>query len=297
MSVVRYRIRHATTYLYSGRIDLCHSVAHLIPREDEGQETLSHHIEVIPEPDFRTERLDYFGNATNYFAIQGSHESLKVISNLTVEKSAAPVSLPSANQAWDAPNNDASDPKMARLDATGMLLAEFLLPTKACPNLPEVRFFLEPSLTPGRDIMDLSQELMRRIFTEFRYVPGATDLSTPLARVLEQKQGVCQDFAHVMVSALRSVGIPARYVSGYLETLPPPGGVKLQGADASHAWVEVYSKATGWVGFDPTNNKLPGPQHLKIAHGRDYFDVQPLKGIFLGTGFQSLGVEVDVERL
>jgi len=297
MSVVRYRIRHATTYLYSGRIDLCHSVARLIPREDEGQETLSHHIEVTPVPDFRTERFDYFGNAINYFAIQGSHESLKVVSSLTVEKSGDLVTLASAKQAWDAPIRSASDTPMTGLDASGLLLADFLLPTKACPNLPEVRALLEPSLTPGRDIMELSEDLMRRIYTEFRYVPGATDLSTPLAKVLEQKQGVCQDFAHVMVSALRSVGIPARYVSGYLETLPPPGGVKLQGADASHAWVEVYAKETGWVGFDPTNNKLPGPQHLKIAHGRDYFDVQPLKGIFLGTGFQSLGVEVDVERM
>jgi transglutaminase-like putative cysteine protease len=145
--------------------------------------------------------------------------------------------------------------------------------------------------------MDLANEVMGRIFTEFRYVPGATDTGTPLETVMKQKTGVCQDFAHVMIAALRSVGIPVRYVSGYLETLPPPGKPKLQGADASHAWVEVWTQATGWVGFDPTNTLIPAARHIKVAHGRDYFDVQPLKGIFLGTGTQSLLVQVDVERM
>ena len=178
-----------------------------------------------------------------------------------------------------------------------MRLGNYILPTQACPRIASAGSFLAPSLVPWRDVMDLANEVMGRIFREFQYVPGATDTTTPLETVMKQKQGVCQDFAHIMIAALRTVGVPVRYVSGYLETLPPPGQTKLQGADATHAWVEVYTEASGWVGFDPTNNKIPGGQHIKICHGRDYFDVQPLKGIFLGTGTQELVVQVDVQRM
>ncbi|MEX2579656.1 MAG: transglutaminase family protein [Verrucomicrobiales bacterium] len=290
MSIVRYHIRHLTTYRYSGRIDLCHSLAHLAPREDEGQETTAHRVNVSPAPDFRAERLDYFGNRTNYFAIQGSHASLEVLSTLTIEKPGTAAALPSAGLSWDASSTTGK-----LKDDSGIHLVNYVLPTHACPRLPEVEAFLRPSLCEGRDVMELAKELMARIHSEFDYVPGATDTSTPLGRVMEQKQGVCQDFAHVMISALRSVKIPARYVSGYIETLPPPGKEKLQGADASHAWVEVHAPATGWVPFDPTNDTIPGNRHIKVCHGRDYFDVQPLKGIFLGTGKQALDVEVDVK--
>lgn len=292
MSLLRYHIRHLTRYNYTGRIDLCHSVTHLAPREDEGQETTAHRIDVSPAPDFQSERQDYFGNKTNYFAIQGSHKSLEVLSTLTVEKQSAVTTLPVAGVAWDEfPRSDRTK------DAAGVRIGNFVLPTPACPHLPEVTAFLQPSLRPGRDTMELANEVMARIFTEFDYKPGATDTSTPLTKVMEQKHGVCQDFAHVMIAAMRSLRIPARYVSGYLETLPPPGKPKLQGADATHAWVEVYSPATGWIAFDPTNNNIPGDRHIKVCHGRDYFDVQPLKGIFLGTGRQALDVEVDVQAI
>jgi transglutaminase-like putative cysteine protease len=186
---------------------------------------------------------------------------------------------------------------MVELDPFGLCLGNYLLPTETCPSIEDLDVFLQPSLSPGREIMDLSNELMQRIYTEFQYVSGATDNSTPLQTVLDQKKGVCQDFAHVMIAALRRLKIPARYVSGYLETVPLPGQEKLQGADASHAWLEVYTASTGWVGFDPTNNKLPGSQHIKVAHGRDYFDVRPLRGTFIGSGKQELIVEVDVERV
>ena len=292
MSLIRYHIRHLTRYAYSGRIDLCHSVAHLAPREDEGQETAAHRIDVSPLPDYQTERHDYFGNRTNYFAIQGSHKSLEVMSTLTVEKQSRDALLPVAGLAWDKfPRSDRSK------DMSGIRIGNFIFPTPACPQLPEVSAFLQPSLHPGRDVMELANEVMARIYTEFDYNPGATDTSTPLAKVMDQKQGVCQDFAHAMIASLRSIRIPARYISGYLETLPPPGKEKLQGADATHAWVEVYSPSTGWVAFDPTNNCIPGVRHIKVCHGRDYFDVQPLKGIFLGTGSQTLDVEVDVQAI
>lgn len=292
MSLVQYRIRHRTAYRYTGRIDLCHSLAHLRPREDEGQELLNHHIDVQPKPQFERARTDSFGNHTNYFSIEQSHDSLEVLAVSTVRKPEKNPALPFSNTAW---NELAVAP--GDRDASGERLAMYLLPTPSFPTFDEVKDFLAPSLVPGREVMALLHEVMGRIHGEFRYVPGATDTSTPLAAVMKQREGVCQDFAHIMIAALRSIRIPVRYVSGYLETLPPPGQAKLQGTDASHAWIEAWTPATGWVGFDPTNNLIPGTRHLKIAHGRDYFDVQPLKGIFLGTGTQKLFVQVDVERM
>lgn len=292
MNMVRYFIRHRTAYRYSGRIDLCHSLAHLRPREDEGQELSSHRIEVTPEPRFQRERTDFFGNRTNYLAIQQSHDYLEVLATTTVIKADFSPTLRKAGVAWDKWSVLPSEK-----DPSGVRLGNYTLPTQASPALGAVTEFIKPSLIPDRDVMDLVNELMGRVFREFAYVPGATDTTTPLEKVMKQRQGVCQDFAHVMIAALRSIGIPVRYVSGYLETLPPPGQKKLQGADATHAWIEVFSPSTGWVGFDPTNNQIPGSQHIKICHGRDYFDVQPLKGIFLGTGTQELIVQVDVERM
>lgn len=293
METYRYRVRHLTTYQYSGRIDLCHSITHLRPREDSGQEVLSHRVDVTPVPFFQVEREDYWNNGTLYFEIQGSHDRLEVLSTLTVEKEVGAPVPPVSGVAWD---NRKQRLRPGDHDEAGLYFANFLLPTRACPFVDGIDLFLAPSLTPGKDSMELVSEIMTRVYKEFAYVPGATDTTTPLATVMKHEKGVCQDFAHVMIASLRRIGIPARYVSGYLETLPPPGQEKLQGADATHAWIEAYSKKTGWVGFDPTNDKIPVHQHIKIAHGRDYFDVQPLKGLFVGSGGQVLSVEVDVER-
>lgn len=292
MNSFRYHVRHRTVYRYSGRIDLYHGLVHLRPREDEGQETLAHRIEITPEPRVRVDRADAFGNATSYFSVEQSHDLLEVIATTTVLRSEAESVLPDSGVAWDELRVDP-----VALDNSGVRLGQYLLPTAAFPSLAPVADFLQPSLVPGKEAMALVNEVSSRIFSEFKYAPGATDTGTPLETVVAQRKGVCQDFAHVMIAALRSVGIPARYVSGYLETLPPPGKPKLQGADASHAWVEAWTPATGWVGFDPTNDLLPASRHVKVAHGRDYFDIQPVKGIFLGTGTQALRVEVDVERM
>lgn len=288
----RYRIRHRTAYRYSGRIDLCHSLAHLAPRTDGGQLIDSHEIEIIPAPDFRSERHDYLGNTIHLFSIERSHKSLEVISQLTVSKPNIDPVLPVSRISWDALKVDQAD-----TDATGTRFGHFLLPTPACPHLESIRNYLAPSLAPGTGILAVAGDLMRRVHTDFVYSPGATTTTTPLAEVLGHRKGVCQDFAHLMIAALRSVGIPCRYVSGYLETAPLSGKRRLQGADASHAWIEAWAPDCGWVGFDPTNNKLPGSQHIKICHGRDYFDVQPIRGLFLGSGTQKLSVEVDVERI
>jgi len=291
----RYRLRHLTAYRYSGRTDVCHSLAHLRPRESAGQELLSHRVDISPRPRFEADRKDYFKNDTLYFEILGSHDLLEVVSTATLIKT-EPAEAPPlpATTPWD----DAGSRALAgEVDEEGFYLANFLLPSRACPDHPAIAAFLAPSLVPGRDRMELACEIMERVFDEFTYLPGATDTSTSIATVLKTRQGVCQDFAHVMIAALRHLGIPVRYVSGYLETIPPPGKKKLQGADASHAWVEVWSAETGWIPFDPTNKVRPSARHIKVAHGRDYFDVQPLKGLFVGTGRQKLVVEVDVERI
>ncbi|MEM7601443.1 MAG: transglutaminase family protein, partial [Verrucomicrobiota bacterium] len=241
MEDYRYRIRHLTTYQYGGRIDICHSIAHLKPREDAAQEVLSHRVDVTPEPFFRVDREDYWNNGTLYFEIQGSHDRLEVLSTLTVEKQVEVIETPLSGVAWD---DKRERPRPGDHDQVGLYFANFLQPTKTCPFTEGLDAFLESSLTPGKDSMELVSELMTRVFKEFSYVPGATDTTTPIATVLENKKGVCQDFAHVMIAALRRIGIPARYVSGYLETLPPPGQEKLQGSDATHAWVEAYSEKT-----------------------------------------------------
>ena len=294
MEEIRYRIRHRTGYLYSSRIDLCQSVAHLRPREEETQEVLSQRIDVSPTPHFQVDRKDYWDNGTLYFEIQGSHESLEVVSSVTLLKKTVDMPQPISGFAWD---DEAGRFDPADHEESGLYFANFLMPSTACPRIVEIDAFLQPSLVPGRDALEVAVELMERVHDEFHYVPGATDTTTPVAQLLENRQGVCQDFAHVLIVALRRIGVPARYVSGYLETVPPPGKEKLQGADATHAWVEVYSRATGWIGLDPTNRIIPEQRHLKIAHGRDYFDVQPLKGLFIGSGSQKLVVEVDVERM
>ncbi|MEO0416812.1 MAG: transglutaminase family protein, partial [Verrucomicrobiota bacterium] len=271
---LRYRIKHRTAYHYSGRIDVCHSLLHLALREEAGQEVLAHRLDIIPEPRFCSQREDYFGNSVHYFSIDQSHELLDVTSTVTLAKEVQASLLPNTSVPWDDKKNRA----LLRRDFdSGLPLLNFLSPSTACPHVFQLEEFLAPLLNPGKDTMVLAKELMTKIYKDFEYKPGVTKNSTTLVELLETRQGVCQDFAHLMIAALRYVGMPARYVSGYLETLPPPGQEKLQGADATHAWVEAYSPECGWVAFDPTNNSFPAHQHIKICHGRDYFDVQPLR--------------------
>lgn len=293
MSEIRYRVRHLTRYRYTGRIDLCHSLCRLVPLENDTQELLSHRLDISPDPQFQSDRMDYFGNNRQYFSIQTTHEQLEVVSNFAITKRMGEKKLLPSELTWEQIRTAIG--KTAQ-DAEGNWLLDFLMPSRACVMTPEIVEFVQPSLLPDLDVFALVRELTTRIYTEFEYVPGATDNYTPVETVLKNRKGVCQDFAHVLLTCLRHLKIPARYVSGYLETLPPPGEEKLQGADATHAWIEAYTPKTGWVGFDPTNDMLAAEQHLKLAHGRDYFDVQPLKGIFVGSSRQKLSVEVDVER-
>jgi transglutaminase-like putative cysteine protease len=291
----RYRIVHETSYLYSGRIDLCHSICCLCPRETPFQSRGSHSISVEPRPEVTAEHMDFFGNHLTNFSVQHSHEKLLV-------RSASEVRVSTRPRPWDAAFSDkaweavaAELPALKGDDAQN--IGPFRLASPATPCPPRLREYALGSFPAGTGIFAGCRSLMERVHRDFRYAPGSTAVHTKIEEVFTGRQGVCQDFAHLLLAGLRSLGLAARYVSGYLETTPPPGKPRLQGADASHAWVEVYVPGLDWVPFDPTNNVCPGPRHIVAAIGRDYFDVQPLHGIFLGSGTQSLGVRVDVVRI
>ncbi|QEP45148.1 transglutaminase family protein [Ectothiorhodospiraceae bacterium BW-2] len=291
---MQYQIRHVTEYLYQGRVALCHNTARLIPRNSEHQRRLEASLQIDPPPAFSQRYSDYFGNVTTYFAVDQPHSRLQVTSHSRLEISHPGIlPLPTHSPPWeevrDAVAGCGDD---ALLHAHGYTFA-----SPYVPLLPQLYDYASESFDLGRPLLDAVRELMQRIFNDFSYAPGFTTLVTPLQSVFEHRRGVCQDFAHLMIASLRVLGLPARYVSGYLETLPPPGEEKLQGSDASHAWISVYIPEMGWTDFDPTNNQIPTTQHLTIAWGRDYSDVAPLKGVIYGGGTHTLAVAVDVTRL
>lgn len=289
---MKYRIIHRTEYNYSDNATICHNIAHLAPRNDAGQRCVSHYISVVPQPVIFEERIDYFGNRTVYFSIERPHKNMVVTATSDVEAERE-TAIPISSAAWQ---DFATDLESMPL-ATQLEVRAFMLESSMAPHLTEVREFARPCFEKHTCIQDAARCLMQRIFAEFKYDPHFTTLATPLTRVIEHKRGVCQDFAHLAIACLRSFGLAARYVSGYLETLPPPGQEKLVGADASHAWLSVYLPDHGWLDLDPTNNQHPDNRYVVISWGRDYSDVAPLKGVFYGGGAHELDVAVDVERL
>ena len=288
---MRYNIIHRTTYTYESAVTVGHYTARLEPRALPFQECPWHELVIRPEPAQRSERSDYFGNTSVYFEIEGSHQKLEVIARSLVEVGCAEPFDPAKTPAWETIRDACrSDVYNAATPAGELTFASPLIPIG-----PLYADYARPSFPPKRPILEGVCDLNRRIFEDFIFDPTATDAATPVEKALTQRRGVCQDFAQVMIACLRSLGLPARYVSGYLETLPPPGQVKLVGADASHAWVSVYCGETcGWMDADPTNNILPSERHVTVAWGRDFSDVSPLRGVTTGAGEQRLQVAVDV---
>jgi len=291
---MNYRIVHITEYSYSGSVGLCHNEARLKPRNLSHQTCLSSYVTINPPPlDFH-DRVDFFGNIISYFSIQQPHEKLTITA--TSEVSISPerdLFESSGNVPWEkVAERLQSERTPDILDALQYTLDSPMVESNA--NLAE---YALQSFIPGTPMMQAVKELMQRIFTDFTYDPEFTSIATPLSEVLEHRRGVCQDFAHLAIACIRSQGLAARYVSGYLETLPPPGKQKLVGADASHAWFSVYIPDAGWVDFDPTNNQIPMDRHITVAWGRDFNDVTPLKGIAFGGGQHKLDVSVDVRNL
>jgi transglutaminase-like putative cysteine protease len=288
-----FRIVHETRYSYSKPVTLCHNEAHLVPRSHARQRLVSSELRIQPEPAVCEKRQDYFGNALTYFAVQEPHKSLVVTALSEVE--AMPGAVPVL--ADSAPWEEVRALLRAEIDADTLDARELALDSPFVCADEHLLGYAAPSFAPRRPLLEAVHDLMRRIHTEFTYDPQFTTVATPLADVLEHRRGVCQDFAHLAIGCLRALGLAARYVSGYLETVSPPGQERLVGADASHAWFSVYAPGQGWVDFDPTNDQIPMERHITTAWGRDYTDVSPLKGILFGGGRHALTVSVDVSRV
>lgn len=288
---MRYSITHRTTSVYESSVTVGHYIARLMPRSLPAQQCPWHEITIHPKPSERAVREDCYGNVTLYFELEGAHQKLEVISSSLVELVELPVADPSISPPWEA----IRDACRASTLTPAAVAGEFVF---ASPLIvPAVKYaeFAAPSFTPGRPILEAVCDLNHRIHRDFVFDATATDAATPIDKVFAQRRGVCQDFAQIFIACVRSLQLPARYVSGYLETLPPPGKQRLAGADASHAWVSLWcGDEFGWVDADPTNDLLPSMRHITVAWGRDFSDVSPLRGVTLGAGAQRLRVAVDV---
>jgi transglutaminase-like putative cysteine protease len=290
---MRYRIRHLSTYGYEDTVSVCHNEVRLVPRDSTRQRVLGATLAIDPAPDALRLELDYFGNPTNFFTLDEPHFRMSLCAESDVEvQSVAPVE-PEQTPAWEA----LRDSVRCDLSEEGLAAHELVFESPQVALFSDLVRYAAPSFEPGRPVLEAALDLMARIHREFEYQPGATDVATALPQLLTDRRGVCQDFAHLGVGCLRAFGLPARYVSGYLRTLPPPGGVRLVGADASHAWLSVYCGDEGWVDLDPTNDQPARDGYVTLAWGRDYGDVSPVKGVILGGGAHTIEVAVDVEPL
>ncbi|MDD1629209.1 MAG: transglutaminase family protein [Methylococcaceae bacterium] len=310
---MKYRITHTTFYHYSQPVGLCQNEARLQPRIFWRQQCHNSRFDIKPTPMDFSERIDFFGNRVAYFAIQQPHTQLIVtaISEVTIFPRQNNLDL--LNQmTWEQvrsllqespllgqSQSQLGQSQIQNQDQTLEVLdaRQYVLDSPMVIVTPELADYAQSSFLPNRGLVDVVHDLMQRIYKDFTYDPAFTTIATPLSEVLSFRRGVCQDFAHLAIGCLRAYGIAARYISGYVETLPEPGKPRLVGADASHAWFSVYIPGTGWLDFDPTNNTVPLDQHITLAWGRDYADVTPLKGIAFGGGQHTLSVSVDVLRL
>jgi len=291
---VKYKIKHSTTYQYADFVSLCQNQARLTPKTDRGQ--ICHHsrIEIFPPTNYLQQFTDYFNNNVTVFEIATQHKKLIVTMTSEVELLVgAKANVNGLDMPWKKVRDLLAAPNTAEL----LKASEFVLPSQLTILEEGIRDYALISFTPDINLIDACKHLMARIFHEFYYDPGFTTISTPLSVVFAQKRGVCQDFAHFALACLRSIGLAGRYISGYIETMPPEGEEKLEGADATHAWFDVFLPHCGWIDFDPTNNVLPTDQHITLAVGRDFSDVTPLKGVVFGGGAQLLDVAVDMIRL
>jgi transglutaminase-like putative cysteine protease len=292
---MKYRVTHRTKYNYSENVSLCHNVAHLLPRTTSQQTCRMSELKITPKPAVVNEWNDLFGNREASFSIQVPHSELvvTVISEVDVAPNGALL-----NGAFPIAWEQAVDYLKTAATNESIDARQFVLESDFIEFSPEVEAYGRESFIPGRALLEAVEDLMHRIYRDYDYDPGFSTLATPLQAVIEHRKGVCQDFAHLAIACLRMQGLAARYVSGYLETLPPPGKPRLVGADASHAWFSVYVPHQGWIDFDPTNASIPAEQHITAAWGRDYADVAPLKGVVFGGGKKhKLDVSVDVERI
>jgi len=284
---VIYRLRHVTSYAYAQTVDLAAHLLLLTPRALPGQHVARATLQVTPAPSHATETTDHFGNLATRVFLDVPHDRFEVVAEALVE-----VRFPDPPEAAATPSWEAVAAGAALSPA-----AEFAFASPLAPLVPAATGYAAASFPPGRPVLAGLLDLMGRIRRDFTYRPGVTGPHTRVAEVLASRIGVCQDYAHVMISALRGLGLPARYVSGYVRTRPPPGGAARRGADQSHAWVEAWLGAEqGWIGLDPTNDIVVRDEHVLLAWGRDFGDVSPLRGVILGGGEHALRVGVDLDE-
>ena len=285
---MKYKLKHKTIYTYVNEVHNYQSILCLQPINNAKQSCKNFTIEIEPKPSKIHSRTDYFGNTQHYFSLHESHKSLKVTVSSDIEV---------LNNAVQPLNPISCEEARQKIATEINIKAEVLQYQLASPFISwdeEIVAFAETCLRPDTPLFEGILDLIKKIFTEFQFRSGSTNINTPLKTVLKERKGVCQDFSHLAIASLRSVGIPAKYVSGYIETLPPKGTVKLEGSDASHAWISVYIPEMGWCEFDPTNNMIPEQRHIVTAYGRDFSDVSPMKGIIFSSGDHRVKVEVDV---
>jgi transglutaminase-like putative cysteine protease len=287
---IRYRVSHETTYKYTSPVDVSRQIAHLSPRESSWQKVLSHKLVVEPRPSERSEGVDYFGNSYSSIMVDTPHDALVVRAESEVIVSPHAPAPGSASPPWESA---LATPGVWGL-ATKLDVEQYRVPSPAVPVINSTRDYARRNFTDKRPWMDAMLELTQCIRREFKYDTKATTVSTSVEEVLELRGGVCQDFAHLMLSCLRSLGLPARYVSGYVLNRRRDGKDSNAGADASHAWVASYCPAHGWVAFDPTNGKIADTEFVTLGWGREYHDVSPLRGVVRGAAEQKLAVAVSV---
>jgi transglutaminase-like putative cysteine protease len=282
-----YDITHVTEVDYEQKVSVSHHVARLTPRPTDRQRPIEQAWRFAPAPAVLREHQDIFGNTVAFFAMEGPHRRLTVTSRAAVEV-AAPPPLPAHSPAWETVR-----------DGVGTLpidVFDFVVDSPLIAAGPAYAAYAAESFPAGRAIVEGLADLTHRLHRDLAFAPGATTVATSVEDVFEERRGVCQDFAHLQIACLRSLGLPARYVSGYLETSPPADEPRLVGADASHAWIALYVPGAGWIDADPTNDRVPVDRHVTLAWGRDYADVSPLRGVILGGGEQRTRVSVDIAR-
>ncbi len=287
---MNYRVRHRTTYRYLQEVSHSCHLAHLVPRETPAQHLAETEIKLSLPPSRRLQRKDYFGNTAEWIFIDQPHETLEVLSQSRVQVSVAAAREAASSEPWERVRDELETAR----DAKSRQAIGFLFDSPRVALQGQFADYAAECFPDGDSILAGTVALMHRIHEEFRYDSTVTDSATPVDRVFEIRAGVCQDLAHVAIACLRSLGLPARYVSGYLLTEPPPGQPRLIGADASHAWFAVWAPPFGWVDLDPTNDILPGEKHITLAWGRDYGDVAPITGIVSSGGEHVIEVGVDV---
>jgi transglutaminase-like putative cysteine protease len=285
-----FDVSHRTTYNYGKPVLQSEHLVHLTPRSGPPQTVHRHSLLIEPAPSANIVLEDYFGNSSGILTIDDEHSEFVIHARSTVEVHQRTLPMPALSAPWEEVPGKARHGN-GELDI-GVL--QFVSASRHTRPVADASAYARPSFPPGRPVLEAALDLTHRIYRDFTFDSTATDISTPVSHVLQERRGVCQDFAHLALTCLRGLGLPARYISGYLLTRPPPGMEKLTGADASHAWIAVWAPEVGWVDFDPTNGIMPAGEHITVAHGRDYDDVSPISGVLLGGSAQEIDVAVDV---